>query len=127
MQHEILQTARENFAEFTTQVQFVINMNLLDFEVIKSKVKLVTAKFATRAYRPAVRSRMPPSYHIFRVVHIILGNVDEAGCRKVWVSCASSRYSARKGQSHALMMMINCLTRSSPSKCWMLKMFPVRR
>jgi len=36
-EHDILQTARENFTEFTTSVQLGTKMNRLDFEVSKIK------------------------------------------------------------------------------------------
>jgi len=44
-EHDILQTAHENFTKFTAQVQFRTKVNCLDFEVKKSKVK-VTASFS---------------------------------------------------------------------------------
>ena len=41
-EHDILQTACENFTKFTISVRLGIQMNWLDFEVKRSKVKIMT-------------------------------------------------------------------------------------
>jgi len=70
--HDILQTACENFTKFTTVVQLGTEMNGLDFEIKKSKVKVVTRtekkslvlkrSFPADAYLLTVHCRGPSSF-----------------------------------------------------------------